>query len=436
MTSATKRAVVLGGGVAGIAASFELCDRGYQVQLLEASGRLGGRVFSFDDARLEDEVDNGPHVMLGCYDHMRRLLRRLGTEGDFVQPASLSLAYREPGGSRSSLELSRLPVPFAMPGALRRAGRLSWRERVRAMRGMVAALRGAPASWTLEEWLRRRNQQGGPERFLWGPMCRAIMNAEPSAISADLFLRTLRRAFSGSAGRAAMWIPTKPWSAIVGRPAHDALQRAGVRVELQCRVRDLRVENGQVTALALERGEERAVVSDELVVSAVPWHRFARWSVDGAAGAPGRFEGRAIVNLYFDWGSWPGLGDDASLTALVDGSPFQFVYRRPGDRPGRFALIAAACDELEGRKASEVERLGRSQLGRYYPGLALPDGGRARVTVEPLATLVVAPGVPAIRPEHGRIDAVDNLVLCGDWTQTHLPSTLEGAAASGFGVRT
>jgi len=435
VTTSSGRAIVLGGGVAGIAASFALRDQGREVELLEGSGHLGGRVFSFADGRLDDELDNGPHVMLGCYDQMRRLLRRLGTEADFVQPRSLELTYLEVGGEQRALRMSRLPVPLALPGALRRLRGVTWRERFRAMQGAAASLRGAPPSWTLEEWLRRRKQQGGPRRFLWEPLCRAIMNAEPAAVSADVFLTTLRRAFSGRAGRAAIWIPRRPWSAIVGRPAEQALRRDGVRVELNRRVRSLQLGDGEVTSITFERGGDIEVGPGDLVVSAVPWHRFARWLPSELVEAPASFEGRAIVNLHVDWGEWSGIGSSASLIALVDGHPFQFLYRRPSDPPGRFVLIAAACAELEGLKASEVERLGREQLARYCPGAQLPADGQARVTVEPLATLLVAPETQRRRPAGDRLEGVRNLAVCGDWTQTQLPSTLEGAAASGFGLR-
>lgn len=434
MSGEARRAVVLGGGVAGIAACFELSDRGLQVELLEGRPRLGGRVFSFADARLDDELDNGPHVMLGCYDHMRRLLRRLGTEGDFVRQPGLTLGYREEGGRRSLLRLSSWPVPLALPLALLRLRGLSPGERARALCGMVASLRLAPPEWTFEEWLHRKRQQGGPRRFLWDPMCRAIMNAEPADISARLFLRTLRRAFGGSARRAAMWIPAKPWSAIVGGPAHAALQRAGVRVALGHRVRGLEIESSRIREIVDAGGGVRVIGDDELVVSAVPWHRLSRLLPAEWVGAEADFGGRAIVNVYFDFGAWAGLPDDGLMTALVDGHPFQFVYRRPGERAGRFALIAEACRELEGASRAAVERLARDQLARYYPDSALPDGGLVRVTIEPRATLLVSPAVTGQRPSPGRHPAIENLLLCGDWTQTQLPSTLEGAAQSGFAL--
>ena len=83
-----RRAVVVGGGVAGIAAAFALRDRGLEVELHEGRRQLGGRAFTLPRKVGGVPIDNGPHVMLGCYAAMRRLLRRIGTEAGFEQPAA------------------------------------------------------------------------------------------------------------------------------------------------------------------------------------------------------------------------------------------------------------------------------------------------------------------------------------------------------------
>ncbi len=427
MSGAPQRAFVLGGGIAGIAAAFELVDRGYETELLEARKHLGGRVFSFDDRVLSDRLDNGPHVMLGCYDHFRRLLRRLGTEGDFVQPPALRMVYRAPGGGRDVLELSRWPTPLALPwGVLRMSGLRG--ARLRAMRGLVSSLLGAPRDWTFGRWLAARRQDGAPRRYLWEPLCLSIMNAAPDEVSADLFLRTLKQAFSGSAPRSAIWIPRRPWSAILGDAAHEALTRAGARVTVGFQARSLRMVDGHVSAIGGRDGVERTVGPQDVVVSALPWHRAARLlpSIPAAGG----FQGRPIVNVYFDVDDDDAPPHDGELTILVDGDPFQVLYRRPGARAGRFALIASAAGSLDGLPIETIAERARKTVADYYPATPVPDSAAIRVTKEPLATLLPGPDDCRDRPAPGQCPDVANLFVCGDWTQTHLPSTLEGAAAS------
>ncbi|MEO6594744.1 MAG: FAD-dependent oxidoreductase, partial [Planctomycetota bacterium] len=214
---APRCAFVLGGGIAGIAAALGLRDRGLEVTLLESRAWLGGRAFSSLDRTVGRRLDNGPHVMLGCYREMRALLARLGTESHFEQGRCLAMAYRRVGGKLERLQLSRLPVPLSMPFALLRLG-LPLGARCRALRGLVSVLRGAPPHWSLHEWLQRRGQIGEPDAFLWRPLCRAIMNAEPDEVAAADFVATLREAFLGSAAAAAFWLPRHSWSEVLGEP--------------------------------------------------------------------------------------------------------------------------------------------------------------------------------------------------------------------------
>ena len=52
------RVVILGGGIAGLVAAYELRKAGFAVTVLEASGRTGGRVFTVRDGSVIDEVDS------------------------------------------------------------------------------------------------------------------------------------------------------------------------------------------------------------------------------------------------------------------------------------------------------------------------------------------------------------------------------------------
>lgn len=71
-----RRAIVIGGGLAGMVAAKELAKRGYKVILLEAGGELGGKARSplFEGVR----VDHGYHVFPKWYLNTRALLDELG----------------------------------------------------------------------------------------------------------------------------------------------------------------------------------------------------------------------------------------------------------------------------------------------------------------------------------------------------------------------
>ncbi|MCK5943389.1 MAG: hydroxysqualene dehydroxylase HpnE [Planctomycetes bacterium] len=425
--SDAPRAFVLGGGVAGMVAAFGLSERGFRVTLLESRRHCGGRAFATDDRVLGRRVDNGFHVMLGCYRAMRGLCRRLGTEGDFRQDRSLSMTYRLPEGRSTVLSLSRLPVPLSMPWSLLRLG-IGFGARLRALFGMSTVLLGAPRERTFGEWLRRRWQTGQPDEVMWRPLCRAVMNCEPEEASAREFLATLREAFMGRASSAAFWVPNQTWGELLADPAPGALAAAGVELRTGARVAGLRREEGRVTALELAAGEPVEVGARDLVVSAMPW--FALRAVLDDAAPFAALRSAPIVTVYFDVQHGTPPPDEGAVVALVGASPFHFVLRTPGDPVTRFAVLSGGDRSFDGMPIDDIIALARRQVGDYYPGVAL-DRATARVRKEQHATFVPSPDSARLRPEPGRLPGgPSNLLVCGDWTATGFPATLEGAARS------
>ncbi len=427
--NAQRKAYVLGGGVAGLAAAFGLADMGFRVVLLESRGWLGGRAFASVDRASGRRLDNGPHVMLGCYHAMRSLLRRLGTEHAFAGASSLALAWRRRGGAVLRLRLSRLPVPLAMPAALL-ALPIPFAARWRAFAGMLATLRRTPPEWTLGDWLRHRGQLGEPDALLWRPLCRAIMNVEPELAAARDFVATLREAFGGSAGRAAFLVPTRPWGELLGDPAVPALVKAGVEVRLGARVQAITAMAGAATGIVIGDDSRLVVGPDDLVVSALPWRSLRAVWPDLPAPL-GDLESSPIVSVFVTMpANVPPLPDDGPVTALVDGDPFHFVLRTPGGDARQVALLAGGNRSFDGQTVEAIGARALAQLAAWYPRA---DVGGAEVVVrkEQHATFVAACRTWQRRPAPGRLaGGPSNLLVCGDWTATGLPATLEGAARS------
>lgn len=80
------RAVVVGGGISGLAAAHALATEGHDVTVLEASERLGGKIKTSRFAGRP--VDEGPDAFLARVPHAVELSRRLGLGDDLVSPAT------------------------------------------------------------------------------------------------------------------------------------------------------------------------------------------------------------------------------------------------------------------------------------------------------------------------------------------------------------
>ncbi|HSG28274.1 MAG TPA: FAD-dependent oxidoreductase, partial [Candidatus Krumholzibacterium sp.] len=84
-------AVVVGGGIAGVAAATVLAERGVRVTLIEKESYLGGRAGAWTDHLSTGEpfeMERGFHAFFRQYYNLRALLRRIDPELGFLVPLS------------------------------------------------------------------------------------------------------------------------------------------------------------------------------------------------------------------------------------------------------------------------------------------------------------------------------------------------------------
>ncbi len=432
-------AVVVGGGLAGIAAALELADAGRDVVLLEARRRLGGAAFSF--RRGELTIDNGQHVFLRCCDHYQRFIARIGaTDRVYLQP-HLDIPVLRADGKRARLARTPgLPAPGHLTAALSRYALLSPADRIRAVRGALALRRLNPANaaldaQTLGGYLRAHGQNDATIGALWGIVAVATLNLQPDEASLALAAKVFRTGLLDHAPASDIGYAAVPLGELHSSVAGAALSAAGVDVRLGHRVRS--VADGEVRAVDETDARAERRWSTDTVVLAVPHHELLG-AAPSLAGTPG---GRAAEQL----GSTPIVNvhviydrpvTDLAFAAVVD-SPVQWFFDRTetsGLRAQRggaqyLAVTVSAADEMVDVGSKTIEERFLNELARI-----LPAAGRAHVldsfvTRERRATFRQAAGSAALRPspDSGR----PGIWLAGAWTATGWPDTMESAVRSG-----
>ncbi|HLW45174.1 MAG TPA: FAD-dependent oxidoreductase, partial [Acidimicrobiales bacterium] len=135
-----SRVVVVGGGLAGMAAALCAADGGAAVTLVEKRQRLGGLTWSFERNGLV--FDNGQHVFLRCCAAYRAFLDRIGAADKVHLQRRLDLPVIAPGGrlARIARTAVRVPSPLHLAPSLLAYGHLTLAERMR-LGGPVRALR-------------------------------------------------------------------------------------------------------------------------------------------------------------------------------------------------------------------------------------------------------------------------------------------------------
>src|SRR6185369_1667168 len=137
--------VVVGGGFAGLSAATSLAARGARVLLLEARPSLGGRASSFTDPATGERVDNGQHLLFGCYDETFRFLRRVSAGNDVHVQSTLAIDIVDREGRASRLACPGLPAPLHLVAGVMTWDALGWRDRVAVLRMGRVLMSGAAA---------------------------------------------------------------------------------------------------------------------------------------------------------------------------------------------------------------------------------------------------------------------------------------------------
>lgn len=425
--------VVVGGGLAGIAAAVRLADAGARVTLLEARTRLGGATYSFRRGDLT--VDTGQHVFLRCYTAYRELLARLGTAGGAPVQPRFDVPVLAPDGKRHRLRRSAvLPAPLHLLPAIAGYRALSARDRLSAMRATAALGRvdpDAPGTDThrLGELLAAHRQRPTQVRRLWEPLMVSALNLDTDAASLALAARVLRTGLLERASNGDLGVPRVPLSTLHGAPAGPLLRRLGATVRTRCRVTALTRDRTDGYRLRLADDTE---LTASTVVLAVPHRDAAALVPPGAVPDPARWRGlgaTAILNVHLVYDR---PVTDLPMFAAVD-SPVQWVFDRTdasGLRAGQhLAVSLSAADDLLRTPAAELVDTHRRALAAMLPGARAASLRDAFVTREPRATFRQAAGCRALRPPAAT--ALPGLALAGAWTDTGWPDTMEGAVRSG-----
>jgi squalene-associated FAD-dependent desaturase len=427
-----KHAVVIGGGLAGLAAAIACQDAGVRVTLLESRARLGGATWSTERRGLV--VDNGQHVFLRCCTAYLAFLRRLGVMDRVVLQPRLSVPVREPGGRTSWIRRSALPAPGHLAPSLLRFAPLSFGERLRAARTTLRlrALDLADPALDMRrfgDWLRAQGESDAAIDGFWDLLIRPTLNRPAREASLALATKVFQTGLLTAADGADVGWSAVPLQLLHADPAERLLREAGADVRRRAKVTRLEPAGPGRRAAVWVAGER--LEADALIL-AVPHDDAAELLPRGGKVDPEALAGLGvspILNLHVVFDR-PVL--DLPFVAAL-GSPLQWIFDRSesaGLKGAQYLAVSiSAADEYDGLS---VEALRAIFLRAFHELLPASRSAALRdffVTREPAATFRQVPGTKPLRA--GTDSGWPGLALAGAWTDTGWPATMEGAVRSG-----
>lgn len=432
--SVERSAIVMGGGVAGIAAAVRLAEAGIRVTLLETRKRLGGRATSHVDQQTGEPIDNCQHVVLGCCTNILDLYDRLDSLSAIEWQDEMYFADKA-GGSWTFTD-DPLPAPLHLTRALLGYKGLTLSQRVnvaRAMNRMLRTPRSAYESITFADFLQRcRGSQAAIDLF-WNPIVRGACNLPVDQVSAASAMQVFQQGFMANRAGWRMGASKIPLSELYNRvPAIVAA--AGGQVVHGVGIDALIYADGHVSGVRTKSGDDYHA---EAVISALPQDRLLKITPPEVIEADPRLRSleqidvSPIIGMHL-WLDRPVL--DRSHLFFADGR-IDWLFVAPDSPQGQQHLhtgISAAQDYVDW-KSDDLLAMAMNELRAYSS--VLPEAAEAQlvrgmVIRERRATIAPVPGVEVYRPP--TVGEGSDLLLAGDWTDTKWPSTMEGAARSGY----
>jgi len=311
--------VIVGGGLAGLAAAAALAERGVRSVLLESRPRLGGRASSFHDAASDTWIDNCQHVTMGCCTNFQHFCEQMGLAEFFrVEPA---LYFVGPSGRIHKFAAGPWPAPLHLAGALARLSYLSWADKLALARGLRALAqelrRVAPASSSIDEkdqgdaprlsfadWLQQQHQPPNAVHYFWEVVLVSALSESLDRISVDAARKVFVDGFLSHRDAWQVRIPVVPLEELYGGRLMEHLTARGVQLRLLTPAERVEIVDGRAAGVRLKSGE--MITGDEFVV-AVPHHRVLSLLPTELAGHPQlaglmQLESAPIssVHLWFD----------------------------------------------------------------------------------------------------------------------------------------
>ncbi|UQX11813.1 FAD-dependent oxidoreductase [Candidatus Mycobacterium methanotrophicum] len=443
--SSRPRAVVIGAGIAGLAAATGLAERGIAVDVIEREDYLGGRVGAWTEHHrgVQLAMNRGFHAFFRQYYNLRELLRRVDPQLSMLTPVD-DYPLIDGAGRRDSFRgLPRTPPFNALAFALRSPTfRLRDLARIDVRAAAPLAAVSLPDVYhrldhiDAETFLKSLNFPTAARHLAFEVFSRSFF-ASPTQLSAAELATMFHIYFLGSSEGLIFDVANANYDTALWQPLQDYLSELEVRFHQGTAV--ARIERGHTFRVHTDTGDQ---LDADAVVLATD-----------------------VAGLQQIVAASPGLGDDlwrARIARLGAAPPF-LVHRLWLDRPvaaPRPAFLGTAghepldnisvLDRYERQAARWTRQRGGSvvELHSYavesaQPKDAMlsrlhqlyPETARAEVVYERVLHRrdcpLFAPGTYAQRPTVAT--PLPGLALAGDGIRIDLPVALmERAATTGW----
>lgn len=423
--------IVIGGGLAGLAASTRLLEHGYpgDLVLLEKNPEVGGRT-GFIEYR-DRTLDLGQHMHVSGFDYYRKFMTKIGLADDLATQDSLDVEFRDKSGRIGRVRSNELPPPFHLISATYGFPFISFLDKLSLVGPLFSSLLASSGveerNESFGDWLRKRGASEKSIARLWNQIIVPTLNASVDEVSVKMGLMILKRVLldkrggrlgrlNGSLGK-------------IGRSAVEFIESKGGQVRTSHQVERIEKDNGKYV-IGLSNGDE---VSSEAVLSAVPGYVLneilSGSLLDKFSQRFWELEWNSIINVHLFFEKKVMEADFFGFLEGTAGWVFN-VSGNDGEVGKHICLTISDPGELEDLDPDKLVEKVVADLASPLPAIKDAELLDSVAIYQPRATFKASPDSKALRPPQN--PSPDGLFLAGDWTDTGWPATMEGAVRSGY----
>ncbi len=415
-----NKCIVIGGGFAGLTTAVYLANKNLKVDLLESSPKLGGRTYSFLAKDGITVVDNGQHILMGCYYETLRFMKMIGAHNNLNYQSALEINFLKENFQLIKLNTKSLPYPFNLLSGILKYKAVVFSDRLKIIKFFLKVFTYSDEELnrlTVEEWLKKENQNNEINKALWEILSIGALNTSIRKASAKVFSLILKEIFLKGKSASGIILPEYGLSETYCENSVRYLEEKGCRIFLSSAVKELVVQQNRIVEV---KTENDTITDFECVISAIPFYALQKIITLSYINKKPELRYSSIVSIHV-WLSANPLKE--RFYGLIN-SPLHWIF----NNNTHITLVISDADYLIEKSKEEIIELASNELQKFT-NIPADDILDYQVIKEKRATFVPAENILNSRPSV--VTALDNFFVAGDWIDTGLPSTIESAVKSG-----
>ncbi len=415
-----KKCLIIGGGFAGLTSAVYLTKAGFKVTLLESSNKLGGRAYSLKDKKYGTVIDNGQHILMGCYKYTLDFINEIGAGDKIIKQDRLSINFLKENLKLLPLSAADLPYPVNLLFALIGYKAFTIEDKLR----LAAFFTKLPLyskkdleRMSVEDWLLKENQSENAINSFWDILIVGALNTNKKKASAKIFADILMEIFFKGNNAATILIPQIGLSETYCNNAEEFIRSAGGEIYFGKTVKELK-SSGTNIKKVITSGE---TFNDfDFVISSIPLYAFNRIKKDKILELKLELKYSSILTVHI-WLKENLLTEP--FYGLI-GSPIHWIFNH-GEH---ITLVISDADRFMDEEKKIIFDLAAEEILKYT-FIKRENILAHKIIKEKRATFIPSKSIINKRPSNET--PFENFLLAGDWTDTGLPSTIESAVKSG-----